>query len=432
MSDWIDKLDRNVFPFVEYPGYDQRYPAIEGMDITPSMAAEIREASGKLYKIFQKACNVAQYGGNKFLSDLEIPRKLWPYLDIPNPLGLPTWLSRFDFVFDEHRRLKLCELNADTPCALIEAFYANEIYCKEHFRTNPNEGEREKLKKLLLKIFHESVQTAADLGSGRLVAAKPFVFACFPDYIEDYGTTKYLMNAMMEAVNEESPVVPVGESIRFASFYDIRVDKDTGDCVIPDGTFAGGLYRMHPLEILVDEESDDGYPIGTRLLDGHENGRFLMLNPSEAILMQSKAFQALVWSLHLDGRFYDEEEQHAIEEYMLPTYFEENDCEKDVEYIEKPIWGREGLGIRTKKNGKIVLEKKVPDDDEIVRRDSLNTVFQEFVHQPSMRFLTDEGNIKGYVTISCFMLGDKPSALYARFSPEQIAGTEAYWLPLAY
>jgi hypothetical protein len=28
------------------------------------------------------------------------------------------------------------------------------------------------------------------------------------------------------------------------------------------------------------------------------------------------------------------------------------------------------------------------------------------------------------------MLGAKPDALYARVSPEKIAGTEAYWSPL--
>ena len=31
MKDWIDKLDRKIFPFVEYPGYEARYPAIEGL-----------------------------------------------------------------------------------------------------------------------------------------------------------------------------------------------------------------------------------------------------------------------------------------------------------------------------------------------------------------------------------------------------------------
>ena len=48
MKDWIDNLDRKIFPFVEYPGYEARYPAIEGLQILPSEAAELRMLSRKL------------------------------------------------------------------------------------------------------------------------------------------------------------------------------------------------------------------------------------------------------------------------------------------------------------------------------------------------------------------------------------------------
>ena len=36
----------------------------------------------------------------------------------------------------------------------------------------------------------------------------------------------------------------------------------------------------------------------------------------------------------------------------------------------------------------------------------------------------------GCLTLSCFMLFGTPSAVGARFSPEEIAGTEAYFVPL--
>lgn len=28
-NDWIDTLDREIFPFVEYPGFENRYPTID-------------------------------------------------------------------------------------------------------------------------------------------------------------------------------------------------------------------------------------------------------------------------------------------------------------------------------------------------------------------------------------------------------------------
>ena len=51
--DWIDKIDRNVMPFVEYPGYDYRYPAIDTFPISSALASEIKVTSEKLYKIFE-------------------------------------------------------------------------------------------------------------------------------------------------------------------------------------------------------------------------------------------------------------------------------------------------------------------------------------------------------------------------------------------
>lgn len=430
MSDWIDKLDRQVFPFVEYPGYDARYPALEGIPLTEVEAEGIRDVSRKLYTIFAKACDIARQGNQQFLQDMEIPPKLWPYLTIPNPLHEPTWLSRFDFVYDERQKLRMVELNADTPCGIIEAYYGNAVYCKEQFRINPNAGEQAHLEAFLKRVYDESFQPTANLETGSLVAAKPFVFSCFHDYIEDFGTTKYLMETMCSAVEKTSPIVPTDESIQFISFYDIQVDKETGDCILPDGRTAGGLYRLHPLEILVEEVAEDGYPIGTRLLDGYEDGRFLMMNPPEAILMQSKAFQALVWSLMEDGRFYTAEENAFIRETMLPTYFTEADCPLHTPYIVKPIWGREGLGIQVRQDGSALFQKEVPAPEKVVRRDSENMVYQKFVHQPARFVRTDAGAQKGYVTMSCFMLASDASALYARFSPEEVAGTEAYWLPL--
>lgn len=50
--------------------------------------------------------------------------------------------------------------------------------------------------------------------------------------------------------------------------------------------------------------------------------------------------------------------------------------------------------------------------------------------QPAWSLRTDEGLLNGYLTLSCFMLGEKASAVYSRFSPEAIAGTEAYWVPI--
>lgn len=429
MSDWIDKLDRNIFPYVEYPGFDARYPSIDGYGLTQYEADELRSASRQLFKIFQKTSVVFENCNEKFLNDMEIPKKIWKFLNRRNKFNLSTWLSRFDFVMDKGRQFHMVEINADTPCAIIESFYGNKIFCRENHKQNPNEYNYEELKDFLKEVFMACYQPTFDMNFGDFSASRPFVFSCFHDYIEDYGTTMFLMNTMEEAVQGEKPNYTDG-SIRFESFYDLRVEPSTGDIILPDGRAAGAIYRLHPIELLIDEEAEDGYPIGTRMLEGYMNGHFEMFNPPEAIVMQSKAFQALVWNLAKTHKFFTNTEEFAIQKYMLPSFFCYEDREYGKEYISKPIWGREGNGIKVIKNNEVLQEKELPTDDEIIQRQSENVMYQEFVRQAETRILTDDGDSKGYMTFSCFMLKDKPSALYSRFSTDEIAGREAFWTPL--
>ena len=217
-------------------------------------------------------------------------------------------------------------------------------------------------------------------------------------------------------------------SICFESFYQLGVDEE-GGLVLPDGRRAKGIYRLHPMEILIDEETPEGEPLGQMFMEGYTKGNFTMFNPPEAIIMQSKGFQALLWALAQEKReLFTAEELAAVERYMLPSFFERP--QEQGRWIRKPLWGREGLDITVEDGaGNLLLAKEVNPED-VVRRESEKCMYQQFVDQPETEVKTDEGLLTGYRTLSCFMHGEKPGALYARFSPEQIAGTEAYWLPL--
>ena len=433
-GDWIDKLDRNIFNFVEYPGFDYRYPTIEGTPVSYAEVREMREASEKLYNIFAKTTKVFQRCSDSFIELMEIPPLMQKYLRASNVLNMPTWLSRFDFVKTDNG-LKMVEINADTPCALVESYYANGVFCAEAGKDNPNANCYEGLKNFLLNIFNSVYHPRIDLASGRFTADHPFVFACFHDYIEDYGTTMFLKNAMEEAIGT---LYPEG-TVCFVSFYDLKV-RDDGKILLPDGRTAGAIYRLHPMELLIEETADDGSSLGEAFMDGYVQGKFEMMNPPEAIIMQSKGFQALVWALSHSpsySKVFTADEIETINRYMLPTYFEQdfyaavNESSPNKLFIRKPIWGREGKGIAVVDcRGNICQEKHPLDPEEIVAHESKTNIYQDFVATESHKLLTDEGRIPGYYTWSCFMLGDRASAVYTRFSPEQVAGTEAYWSPL--
>ncbi|MBR1696248.1 MAG: glutathionylspermidine synthase family protein [Selenomonas sp.] len=430
-ADWRDLLNREIFPFVEYEGYDDKYPTKNIELIQPELAEELRYVSGVLFGAFQRAVAVCQKCGDNFLEDLEIPPQLIPYLQKDNPLHLASWLSRFDYVVDKQGNFHMVEINADTPCAVIEAYYGNMVACTHFGVEDPNYGDYDKLCSWLNEIFLAS-EPGVSISTGRFHRRHPFLFSCFHDYQEDYATIKFLMNAM----KKNALATEVDDAITFVSFYDLAVWRD-GSILLPDGRTANAIYRLHPLEILIEERTPEGETLGKDFMDGYLHDKFMMFNPPEAIIMQSKAFQALVWALNNQpagtAQVFTAEESAVISRYMLPSYFARDFDQRSIaagsSWIKKPIWGREGAGIEVLDRDGVRFGKNV-DTEDIVRRDSRDSMYQLFVDQQPYEADTDSGRLTGYKTLSCFMLGKNPSALYARFSPDQIAGTEAYWLPL--
>jgi hypothetical protein len=427
MQSYIDQLDRKVFTFIDYEGYDDRYPALSTQAFPRAFYEEIRQVSRGLFGIFCKATQVFQAGPDGFAGQMDMPQELIPYLHKANILGLPTWLSRFDYVLDRDGHLKMVELNADTPCFLIESYYANGVAAGFVGKSDPNEGLRDDLRAYLGGI-HDVVMTMASKGrieSAGSIFEQPFVFACFDDYIEDAATTRFLM--------EEMKAARPHMDARFLSLYDMAIDP--GGIPLDDGAYAAGLYRLHPMELLIDETTPDGEPLGHYFLDLYQEGKFALFNPPEAIIMQNKSFMALVYALYLTDRFFTPQERKLIEDYLVPSYFE-NDFSAlaDGSYIQKEIWGREGRHVKVmeKRNGEaqLHLEKEVDNYDDIVCRDSNRLMYQDFIQQKVFRHRVDSGTKDGYLTLSCCMLGGKPSAVGCRFSPEKIAGTEAYFVPL--
>ena len=432
MKSYIDELDRNIFNFVEYEGYDDRYPSLSMQAFSSDFYDEIRHASRRLFQIFCKAAKVFQMAPDGFARNMDMPDNLIPYLHKSNALGLPTWLSRFDFVLDVNGNLRMVELNADTPCFLIESYYANEVAANYVGRKHPNKACREELRIFLKRMYHAvlSSKYGRDVYesmriNGGCPSKEPFVFSCFHDYFEDYGTTQFLMNELKSACPEADT--------RFLSFYDMNIDDD--GIPLADGSHATLLYRLHPMELLIDEQTPDDEPLGEMFLDLYEGNKFALFNPPESIILQNKSFMSLVYALYLTDQFFTKPDRDIIERYLAPSYFE-NDFSAldDGLYIQKEIWGREGRHVQVVQKcgdtSELYMEKLVDNYDDIICRDSKKVMYQDFIQQKRFTHTVDSGTKDGFLTVSCFMLGDQASAVGCRFSPEEIAGTEAYFVPL--
>lgn len=421
---YIDLLDPSVFTYIQYGDYADRYPTHTVQAFSQEFYDEIRTASAGLFHIFCKAAQVLQNAPGDFARAMDLPRELLPYLRIPNAFHLPTWLSRFDFVLDAKGRIRMVEINADTPCFVIESFYANGVAADYYGQRDPNAGAAGALRDFLARIHDRIAAPVADLCRGTLTH-RPFIFSCFDDYPEDLATTRYLMNLMQEGVPHAD--------LRFLSFYEMEIDER--GIPLTNGAYTSALYRLHPMEILIDERTPDGEPLGAMFLDLYGAGKFALMNPPEAILLQNKSFMALVHALAQTEQFLTSEECALVRRYLVPSYFADDFAAlTDGTYIRKEIWGREGKNVRlVEKRGeqaKTVHEKQPDNADEIICRASRAAMYQEFIRQPRFIHTVDSGTIEGYLTLSCFMLFDQPSAVGARFSPATVAGTEAYFLPL--
>ena len=191
------------------------------------------------------------------------------------------------------------------------------------------------------RVYERTSQENSKYNTIKSGEANPFVFACFHDYLEDLGTTKFLMNTMKSAYPEAD--------VRFLSFYDMVIDDE--GILLPDGSHASNLYRLHPMELLIDETTATGEPLGEMFLDLYNEGRFNLFNPPEAIILQNKSFMSLVYALYLTNQFFTGPERDIIERYLTPSYFESDFPNLDEGlYIQKEIWGREGRNIQVVEN----------------------------------------------------------------------------------
>lgn len=422
---YIDNIDIKIMPFIDFPEYPDRYPALSVEKFDLEVYEELRYISRELFRIFDKITKLLQYNDKDILKDLSIPEKIIPYMNIPNKMNLSTWLSRFDYVLDKNRNLKLVELNADTPCAFVEAYYGNGIACDYFGLENPNIFEYNNLVNYLGNIANRVIRKLVDLDRKEFINKEPFLFTCFDDYIEDLGTTRFLMNAMKES----KPVKEFNLSIIFESLYKLWVDEL--GIILSNGIRPQAIYRLHPLEMLIEEKATDGTDLGILFMDKYKEGRFAMINPPESIIIQDKLFLSLIWNLaETNNKILTISDKELIKSVMIPAYIDFRDIkDKNNSYwIKKPVYGREGLGIEIiDSKGNIIEESGIHKD---VPLNNNNYLYQRYIEQPIFVEDTDSGLKEGYITLSCFMLGDNPSAVYGRFSEDKICSTDAYWLPL--
>lgn len=313
------------------------------------------------------------------------------------------------------------EINADTPCAIPETFYGNEV-AREYFDKNYGKEIWERTM-YPENIFHHIVTKNMEiLKNGMSIA-----FAADKEYVEDWANASYLKWLSEQLFYDAGNNV----STHLVDLKELIV-KD-------DGVYVGDvkmdvLYRLHPVELLMDDTSDDGYPVGLKLMDLANQGKVILVNPIKSILMQNKAMLAVAQYAAKHTEYFNQDAFKYIniltgkssKDTMLlniaPTSMDIADF-KDSKIIKKTIFGREGYGIS-------IIEPDGSYSYTAEETDDCNFIYQQFIDSPMERVETDKGIWTGKFTYSCFVIDSFPSEIFMRFSPYDIAGLEALWVPV--
>lgn len=401
---WYGPLrEQGVFTWDTIDG--EEYAVADTVTLSFSTRRRIAEASERLGRVYARVVEVARGADDRLLRHLGLPEATFGAVRLPMLGAAATIVGRFDFAMLPDGGLKMLEWNSDTPTSVVEAFHANGAVCRAIGAADPNDG----MSSALSTAFRAAVDAYRE--TGYAIDPDRIVFAALDWHEEDAGTTKYLLRE-------------AGIGGRFVPLSALRVYRDRL-CVLEDDgahTPVDLLYRLHALEKLAEERDDDGYPTGAHVLDLVARRKLALINPPSAFIAQTKALQALIWSLHEQRTFFTAEEHDAIETYMLPTYMD-NVFHGSAPYVRKPIFGREGGAVELFDANGDAVER----DAETLYWEQ-PAVYQARVELPPARLRTLQGETDGRLLWGSFLVGGRPAAIVARVGG-RITGNAAYYVP---
>ncbi|MGD1416462.1 glutathionylspermidine synthase family protein [Bacillus stercoris] len=391
MKKWIElnsKMSEKGFTWsmLEEDEEFHQYMSFNVLNMSKDQWGAIQSATKKIGNIINKTYKIL-LKNSELRKMLNLPKETLNAITVPSEYF--SYFTRLDLIVNGED-IKVIEINCDTPTGYLETSVANEIICKDKGLQSPNQLE--------YNIFRAWRMIEKDLG----INFDKVYFTSYGEHEEDKQTV--LFNMKHSGVNGE-----------YIAVEDIQIDEygiyDT------EGNKIEYLYRLYPLEFLPEDVDEHGKKIGEMFLDHIASGKVKIINPPSAFMMQSKAVMAVVWGIADRTDLFTNEELQDIDKYFLPTYFtNEHFKYLNIPYVEKPIFGREGGGVKI-----FDSFNKIIDKDEEDWYSEWSKIYQSYVDMPEMTVDTWAGEYTGKLLVGSFLIGGEPSGVFLRVG-EKITG----------
>lgn len=395
----------------------EEYAVYGALEVPETHAQALRIASTRLYQLMTRLALVIQQAGDHTLLEMGIPAPALPYVRIVMPEMPAVMCGRFEFAMTAEGP-KLLEFNAETPTFVVELFHMNGQVCRDFGLRDPNPGCQEQLAQAL----HASIQAGLSWLEPKPEGAPTVVFSAYANRKEERATAEFYQQVL-----EARADMPYHTA--FCGLDALRVSRH--GLFTATGERIDVLYKLYPTEHLLEDEAPDRTPVGLELMELVRKRRLAVINPPIAFVLQNKALVALLWAMHLaHNNLFTAEEHGWIEQYVLPTFFtpidEQGQSVFSGPYLEKPVYGREGVSI-TLHDGQTCVEQSPQHF-----YDAQTKIYQHYVALPTTSLQTEQGATKVNLVHNCFVVGGTASAIGVRASRKLIFDDYAYFLPACF
>jgi glutathionylspermidine synthase len=358
---------------------------------------------------------------SQILSDNRLPTEM--RLDIAvNPVAFEKNIfQRSDF--------KIIEANSATPGFWAESFVMNQEICNHFNRKCPNERMGYNQTEDFINYLHKFVPTF-NLKKDIMYFVMPY-YGNHEDMLSFDGRMAYFQE--FGGICEFRYI----EQLEFetdAALNTKLIDKETGNEI----TY---LFIHYPNELLLEDkgeihEDESLFSIASARPWDYLNelivsGRLQKLPPISSDIIQNKAFFAFLWEGVHEQRFeYDIIE--SIRDLIPETYctYEEALSHNLSEFWEKPIYGREGAGVKKYINNQIVIDTYSPDVDDNWYQNML-AVYQKHCDMPTKTL--EDTDLTLMFTLYLSSLG-RATAISCRASQKDTAINDSengLWYPVS-